>query len=167
MSHPMSEAERIEFMQSIGLNPSTPAAWVPDPTAKLDAVLMAADIVLAPPDVDPHQQHVDDIVFDVRLLDGFPSLEGPGAFKAAADHVFTLYKSYGRDKHRNSTLWRKISMFITTTKSQRATGGLVKEAIKATKPEREIAKVIASQGVTESDIAEALTLLAEKRKKEK
>ena len=117
---------------------------------------------LAPPGVDPHTMPVDEIVFDPALLDGFPSLNGEG-MNAASKHVFALYKSPGRNKERNSLLHRRISTFITTVRRSRQTGGMVTEAVKTTKDQRDLAALMASQGVTDSDLAEALQLLAQKR----
>ena len=119
-------------------------------------------VILATPGVDPRTMPVDDIVFDPALLDRFPSLSDEG-MNEASKYVFSLYKSYGRNKERNSLLHRKISTFITTTRRSRQTGGMVTEAVKTTKGQRDIAALIASQGATDADIAEALQLLAAKR----
>ena len=119
-------------------------------------------VSLAPEGVDPHTMDVDEIVFDPALLDKFPSLNGEG-MNEASKYLFSLYKSHGKNKERNSLLHRRISTFITTTRRNRQTGGMVTEAIKTSKAERDLAALMASQGVTDSDLAEALKLLAEKR----
>ena len=68
-----------------------------------------------------------------------------------------------KDKARNGALHRRITTFITTTRRNRQTGGMVTEQVKTTKADRDIAALIASQGVGAEDLAEALRLLAEKR----
>lgn len=120
--------------------------------------------VLAPQGIDPHTMDVESIVFDPVLLDEFPSLEG-GGMAAANRHIFALYQSYGRNTDRNSHLHRRISQFITHVRRSRETGGMIKEKVKTSKKDRDLAALLASQDVTQSDLAEALTLLAEKRAK--
>lgn len=114
----------------------------------------SADVRLAPPGIDPRMQPTDEIHFDPALLDRFPSLEGDG-LRAASDYVFSLYKSYGRNTDRNGALHRKITTFITQTRRSRQTGGMVKEAVKSTKEQRDIAAVVATQEATASDVADA------------
>lgn len=163
--------ERAEFLSGLGLNPgkgslvdlTQPARQVPTaPTAPS----VPNDIVIAPPGVDPRAMPVDEIVFDPRLLDAYPSLAADQGGKDASRYIFSLYQSYGRNKERNGALHRKISSFITHTRRQRETGGMVKEKVKSTKADRDIAALIASQGVEAGDLAEALKLLAEKRAEE-
>lgn len=134
----------------------------PDPSTFLAGVGLKAPVILAPVDGDPHSMPVDDIVFDPAMLDQFPSLDGEG-MNDASRYVFALYKSTGRNKERNSLLHRRISTFITTVRRSRQTGGLVTETVKTTKPQRDLAALLASQNVTDGDLAEALRLLAEKR----
>jgi len=158
MSKTLSETERVAQLNAIGINPDGAAlAALPANTEP-----MGDGPVLAPPGVDPRLQPVDEIVFDERLLDGFESLDGDGLARASA-HVFSLYKSYTKDKPRNSALHRRITSFITGVRRNRQTGGMVTEGIKTTKADRDLAALIASQGVGADDIAEGLRLLAEKR----
>lgn len=164
MSNVMSETERIEFLASIGLSGSGDLAK-PVPAAPIQPVhqpVPTGEITLAPPGVDPRVMPVSDITFDPKLLDKFPSLEGDG-LRAASDFVFSLYKSYGKNKERNSTLWREVGKFVTNERRNRQTGGMVKEQIKTTKEQRDLAALLASQNVTDTDLAEALRLLAERR----
>lgn len=169
MSKTKTNDERADFLQGLGLNPGKgsladlqqPARQVPtSPTAPS----LPNDIALAPPGVDPRAMPVDEIVFDPRLLEAYPSLAADQGGKDASRYIFSLYQSYGRNKDRNGALHRKISSFITHTRRQRETGGMVKEKVKSTKGERDIAALIASQGVEAGELAEALQLLAEKRK---
>jgi hypothetical protein len=125
-------------------------------------MLKAAGITPPKDEPDLHTMPVEDIVFDPALLDRFPSLSGDG-MNEASKYVFSLYKSLGKNKERNSLLHRRISTFITTTRRSRQTGGMVTEAVKTTKAQRDNAALLASQGVTDSDLAEALRLLAQKR----
>lgn len=121
-----------------------------------------ATAALAPPGVDPHMMPVDEIVFDPALLDQFPSLSGD-QMNEASRYVFSLYKSYGRNKERNSLLHRRISTFITNTRRSRQTGGMVTETVKTTRDQRDIAAILASQGASPEDTAEAFRLLAAHR----
>lgn len=167
MSKTKSTDERAEFLSGLGLNAG--AGGLADMPAKITSAVThvatpSKTVTLAPPGVDPRMMAVDDIVFDDHLLDQFPSLEGDG-LRAASDYVFSLYKSYGKNKERNAPLHRKITSFITLTRRNRETGGMVKEKVKTSKPERDMAALLASQEVGVSDLAEALALLAEKRGK--
>src|SRR5690242_14070280 len=115
---PKTETERVEFLRDLGLDPTNLAK--PVAPAPVHQPASAGDVVLAPPGVDPRLQPVDEIVFDPKLLDKFPSLDGDG-LRAASDYVFSLYKSYGKDKVRHPALHRKITSFITATRRSRQT----------------------------------------------
>ena len=147
--------DRVEFLSSLGLA-TQGDKLAPAKTAKPKVERPA------PTGADPRTMPVDEIVFDPSLLDQFPSLEGDG-LKAASDHVFSIYKSYGRNKERNGMLHRKITTFITQTRRARLSGGEVTEGIKATTQQRDMAALIAEKGVSVDELAEALVLLAEKR----
>ena len=159
-----TEDERVQHLTALGINPDGKAlaALPPDEPAKPKHQPAKGEVTLAPPGVDPRTMNVDEITFDPHLLDSFPSLEGDG-LAAASAYVFSLYKSYTKDKGRNGALHRKITTFITTTRRNRQTRGTVTEQIKTTRADRDIAALIASQGVKPEDLAEALRLLAEKR----
>lgn len=166
MSDTMTNEQRAEFLKGLGLSAGAPGLvdlQAPAKTIHAPAVTPESNVTLAPQGLDPRTMPVDEIVFDDRLLDRFPSLEGDG-LKAASDYVFSLYKSYGRNKERNSLLHRRITTFITHARRNRQTGGMVKEKIKTTKDDRDLAALIASQGVNATDLAEALALLAEAKK---
>lgn len=163
MSKTKTNDERAEFLKGLGLNPdkgsladlTQPARQVPtSPTAPN----LPTDIVLAPPGVDPRAMPVDEIVFDPRLLDAYPSLAADQGGKDASRYIFSLYQSYGRNKDRNGALHRKITSFITHTRRQRETGGMVKEKIKTTKAQRDLAALAASQGVDAAEFAELMRI---------
>ncbi len=147
---PMTDTEQREFLASIGLNPDAPAASSPTVTAPHPPTVVNG-VRLGPDGVDPRTIPAADIEFDDRLLDQFASLEGDG-LKAASDYVFGLYKSRGRDKDRHSLLHRRITEFIGRVRRSRATGGHVKETIKATRDQRDLAALMAAKGITPADL---------------
>lgn len=131
----MTETRAQEFLASVHLDPSRTATE------------HAADPRSAMP--------VTDIVFDPALLSGFDSLDGRGP----ADHVFGVYKSPGRNKDRNSLLWARVTKFVADERLKRRTGGVVKEVVKTTREQRELAQVMAAKGMTTEDL---LALIADK-----
>lgn len=154
----MSESERTEFLKNLGLNPTAPALVAdvqPATPVKEAKKKKQTPVQIAPEGVDPHTMPVSDIVFDPSLLDEFPDLSGAN-YRLASDKVFAMYRSKGRDKDRNGLLHRRITEFIGSVKRSRKTGGFVKEKIKSTAEEREIANLLATHGVTVADLAELL-----------
>lgn len=154
MSKTLTDDERAEFLKGVGLSDKGDTLAVVPKRPPTHQPATSEGIVLAPPGIDPRAMPVDEITFDPRLLDQFPSLEGEG-MRAASAYVFSLYKSYSKGD-RNKVLHRKISTFITTTRAQRKSGGLVKEKVKTTAEERDLAQVIAASGITASELAELL-----------
>jgi hypothetical protein len=151
-----SETERVQFLESLGLSAKGGAALaapVPQQTPPTHQP-ESSGVTLAPPGIDPRQIPVDEITFDPRLLDRFPSLEGEG-MNAASQYVFSLYKSYTKGD-RNKVLHRKISTFITETRLSRKTGGMVTEKVKVTAEERDLAQLIAAAGITADDLAKII-----------
>lgn len=148
----MTEAQRREHMQKLGLDPDK-AAMAP---AVMPASKPSGEIGLAPEGVDPRTMPVTDIEFDPRLLDGFDLKKQR---REAADHVFALYKSAGRNKDRNSLLWSRISKFITDQALANKTGGAIKEKVKATADQREQAAMLAGGGVTSEDLGQMVQVL--------
>lgn len=150
-----TESERVEFLEGLGLSTkgSTLAAPVPQATPPTHQPA-ASEVTLAPPGIDPRMMPVDEITFDPRLLDRFPSLEGEG-MNAASQYVFSLYKSYAKGD-RNKALHRKIGTFITETRLARKTGGMVTEKVKVSAEQRDLAQVIAAAGITAEDLAKIL-----------
>jgi hypothetical protein len=155
---PMTDAARQEFLAGLGLNPAAPALVEDAPAKQFHA---AGTARLMPTGLDPHAMPVADIVFDDRLLDGFPDLTGPG-LKAASDHVFAQYRSPGKDRDRHSLLHRRITEFIGRVRRSRATGGYVQEQIKASKEQRDIAALLAAKGMTVTDLVALLQSQEEK-----
>lgn len=175
------EASRQALMRKLKLNPKAgePLAVAADtpifentvvevgepPVRTEPAKHKAAKIELAPPGVDPHTMPVTDIVFDPRLLDNFPSLEGMGK-RVAADHVFALYKSPGRNRDRNSLLWSRVGKFIDETYWSRQPNeekGHTKKKIKASKEQAKVAEVLVDNGIKSEHLKDpkVLALLAQ------
>lgn len=156
--------ERADFLKGLGLKAhgdslvdlDQPAKVRPSPHVQAPA---ADDIVLAPKGLDPRSMPVEEIIFDPRLLDPYPSLAFDQGGNAASQYIFSLYKSYGRNKDRNGALQRKITSFITHTRRQRETGGMVKEKVKASKKDRDLAALIASNDGDVAEVAGGLKLL--------
>ena len=156
-----TEVERTDFLSGLGLNPNAPAliGALIEPSKKAATTTSINGPRIAPEGVDPRTMPVSDIVFDPMLLDGFTSLRGEH-MNAASAHIFAIYKSYGRNKDRNGLLHRKISEFIAQVRTERESGGFVKERIKTTKEQREIANLLASEGMT---VADLITLLKDRK----
>ena len=157
MTH--TDEERRKMLTGLGLNPDAPALGKPA-KKKSKAVQTQAstdEFPLAPPGVDPHTMPVDDIVLDARLLDNFTDLAFSADGNEASRYIFKLYKSPHKNTERHGALQRKITSFITQERRNRATGGMVKEKIASTKEQRDIAAVLASNGLTAADVAAMLT----------
>lgn len=139
---PKTETERTEFLSSLNLNP--------DPKAPaLERFDRSTFVELAPEGIDPHMMAVTDIVFTTEMVEQFPDLS-PRSRRAASDHLFALYKSYGRNRDRNSLLHRRIGEFLAHTHRERETGGsFVKDKIR-------LANTLAEHDVTAEDLAEFL-----------
>lgn len=150
----MSDAQRREFLKGVGLDPDASALVDENAPAKATSK-RGVIVVLAPSGVDPHAMPVSEIVFDERLLDDYPELEGAG-LKAASDHVFAQYRSRSRDKDRHSLLHRRITEFIGQMRRSRTTGGHVRELVKATKEQRDLAALLAEKGLTVTDLVALL-----------
>lgn len=158
MTH--SEDERRALLTSLNLNPDAPALGKAVTTKKKSKAAVQADaddIVLAPAGVDPHSMPVDEIVFDPKLLDKYTDLSFSGEGSDASREIFKLYKSAHKNPERHGALQRKITSFITQERRNRATGGMVKEKIASTAEQRDIAAVLASNGLTAADVAAMLT----------
>jgi len=165
MSHEaLTDNERREFLAGLGLSPDgdtlasaprieTQVQIAGEIETEAPSRPRKAKVRLAPDGIDPHDMPVTDIVFDVHLLDGFPNLSGPH-MSAASRHVFEFYKSRGRNRDRNSLLHRRIGEFIAQTRRSRDTGGFVKEKVKATKEQRDLAALLAEHHISAADLAE-------------
>lgn len=155
-----TEEQRRDMLAGLGLDPDAPALVAGKGTTKVKKAKHVEhdddEIVLAPPGVDPRSMAVEDIVFDPRLLDEFTTLGFAQQGRDASRKIFDLYRSYGRDKDRNGALNRKITSFITATRRNRETGGLVTESIASTKEQRDLAALLASTGLTAGALADIL-----------
>jgi len=150
-----TDAERrADLAQKTGLdlNPNPDeAALVKRPIAKP----LPDHIQWAPEGADPHTMPVTDIVFDPAMVEQFPDLS-PRGRNAASRFLFDQYKSYGRDKDRNSLLHRRIGEFLAKMHRDRETGGsFVKDKIR-------LANTLAEHDVTETDLKEYLAWKASK-----
>lgn len=154
-----TDEARRQLLTELNLDPD--AAGLADESAPAKRKKSNAP-VLAPDGVNPHSMPVTAIVFDERLLDNFPVLEGSG-LKAASDFVFSQYRAVtasgadAKDKDRHSLLHGRITKFIGEVRRSRATGGYVREKVKATKEQREMAALLAGKGITAADLAKLLT----------
>lgn len=108
----------------------------------------------APKGVDPQTMPVTDIVFIPEMVEHFADLS-PRGRRPASDYLFAQYKSYGRNKDRNSLLHRRIGEFLARTHRDRETGGgFVKSKIA-------LANTLAEHDVTEADLADFLAWKAQ------
>lgn len=148
-----TDDERKAFLTGLGLNPDAPALSAPPKTEK--PAKPKAQAAQVPEGVDPHTMKVSDIKFDESLLDEFQDLSGRN-YNLASQKIFQMYQSPGRDSERNGLLHRKITEFIGQVKRSRKTGGFVKEKIKATEQERELANLLATHNVTVEELAALL-----------
>lgn len=153
------DAERRKFLaEQTGLN-------LDDPDAPLEAVrtvkaVTAEGIQWAPAGLDPHTMPVTDIQFESAMVEQFPDLS-PRSRRAASDFLFAQFKSYGRNKDRNSLLHHKIGEFLAREHRTRETGGgFVKSKIG-------LANTLAEHGVTAADLEEFLAFKAQQTTKEK
>lgn len=107
-------------------------------------------VPLAPEGVDPHTMPVTDIVFTPEMVAQFPDLS-PRERSAASNHLFALYKSYGRNKDRNSLLHRRIGEFLASEHKRRTRpsgeAGFVQDKIR-------LANFLAEEGISEADLRE-------------
>lgn len=145
MAKTKTEEQRREFLSDIGLNPDAPALDRPEREAGAGAFQWA------PPGIDPRTMPVSDIVFTAEMVAQFPDLN-PRNRKAAANHLFEIYKAYGRNKDRNSLLNGRIGTFLASVHEERkvaAGGGFVKDKIR-------LANTLAEHNIDEGDLAEFL-----------
>lgn len=146
MSKTLTDAERrAEIAAKTGLNLDGPAlVQRPERLA-----MQPANITWAPEGVDPHMMAVTDIVFTEAMVEQFADLS-PRGRNAASAYLFQAYKSYGRNKDRNSLLHRMIGEFLAGVHRSRETGGgFVKDKIR-------LANTLAEHGITEDKLAEFL-----------
>jgi len=145
MADTMTDQERQEFLKGLGL--SGQAAGL--------AVQMAPTDLARPADAGTDVRLIPaaEIVFDPAMLDRFENLDAQG-MAAASRYLFDMYKSPGKNKERHALLHRRIGEFIQQVRRSRATDSEpVKEKIKATKETRDLAALLAEQGITAADLA--------------
>ena len=150
-----TETERKELLASLGLNPDAPGLSVT--RAKTRAAGLATAAVGEP---DPHRIPAGEIEFAPALLDNFPDLDG-AAMTTVSRYLFDMFKSPTKDHERHALLHRRISEFIQQVRRSRQTQGLVsadptKEKIKASKEHRDLAALLAAQGITAESLAKLI-----------
>lgn len=161
MSETMNDAERAEYLKSLGLPSNGVLGAVPARTVPPVHQPEHTDLpLLVPPGADPHTIPVEQINLDPRLLDRFPSLDGTGATDALR-YLHSLY--VGAKGQRNKDLHAKCQKFIRQVRDQRlaASAGVahVKETIKTTATERDNGKVLAAAGIDTDELAKMLLVM--------
>lgn len=154
-----TESGRRELLKGLGLSPDAPglAHIEPEGPAK-EPKAKKAKKKKEPeaPSVDLRRIPASEIVFDPTMLDDFPDLSGSG-MAAASRHLFELYKSPTKDRERNGLLHRRIGEFIQQVRRDRQalrpSTGTIKEKVKVTKAQRDLARLMADKGLTAEDLA--------------
>jgi hypothetical protein len=165
----MTDDERRQRLLDLGLNPdgdslAHAAAPLPDrpkaqPKGQPKDQAKAEGVRFAPEGMDPHTMAVTEIVFTDNMLDKFPDLTGTNG-KAASDYLFAQYNSPPRRDHdRNALLHRRITEFLGQVRRSRKTGGFVRERIKATAEQRDVAQVVVASGGTADDLTPVARLI--------
>jgi hypothetical protein len=145
MTNTQEAARREKLAAMTGLDLDGPAL-----VSRPERHSPTANIQWAPKGVDPKTMPISDIAFEPAMVEQFADLS-PRGRRPASDYLFSVYKSYGRDKDRNSLLHRKIGEFLARVHADRTQpgGGFVKGKIN-------LANTLAEHGVTEGDLAEFL-----------
>lgn len=142
---------QVEFLAGLGLNANAPGL-----------VAIAAEVPQEPrkpkPDMFPENAHsmpITSIVWDEKWVAEF-DLETQ--FADASRFLFAAFRSAGRDKDRHSLLHSSIGRFLVSVRRARKAGvpHTVTANVKASRPEREMAAVLAAAGVSEDELAEFL-----------
>jgi hypothetical protein len=134
----MNEAQRVQFLATLGISDTPAVAPVEVPTAVQT--------------VDPHTIPASEIEFDPADIAEFGDLEGI-KFRQASDKLFAMYRSPKKDSDRHGLLHRRITEFLGKQRTLMKSGGFVKDKVKVTKEQREIAQFIAAAGLTMEDLA--------------
>lgn len=114
-----------------------------------------AEVGLDPVPAQPIATPVSEIVFDPADIAEFGDLTG-ASFRDASAKLFAKYRSPTRDKDRHSLLHRRITEFLGQQRMEKRTGGVVRDKVKSTKEQRDIAAFIAASGITLDDLVAAL-----------
>lgn len=154
-----TEAGRRDLLQGLGLNPDAPGLVDVAPTEPAKKKKAAKHVEQVVESLDPRKIPAGEIVFDPAMLDDFPDLNGAG-MAAASRMLFDHYKSPHKDRERHALLHRRIGEFIQQTRRARQQmtepTGTVKEKVKATKEQRDLAAMIAEAGLTADDLSRLL-----------
>lgn len=147
----MSTQTREQFLESLGL-PADGDSLAPAKSAPVTASKKAAE---PPVEVtDERLIPVSSIVFTEDMIEG---LDLETQFQVAYRVLFERFKS-PKNSDRNKLLHQAIDKFLYGLRAERRSGGTVKEKIKATAEERDMAKILHANGVTKEQL---LSLLQE------
>jgi hypothetical protein len=140
-----STDRQATFLINLGLNPEAPGlVTVPEAPKRTRKAKPKAAL----PE-NAHTMPVEDITFDPAWIEGMD-------LDAAGKWLFDQFKGEPRKDHeRNGLLWRKKNEFIARQRVARKVGPAadgVTAKIKAGKPERDLAAIIAAAGLTEDDV---------------
>lgn len=166
MTQPMTDDERRTFLAGIGLNADAPAlaADVPaDAPAKAPKVKKAkkapkpqsGQASELPTEAERRAMPASEIMFDAALVEHF---DLDTQLRAASQHLFDLYKSPSRDRERNGLLHRRITEFLGQQRRARKAGvkAPMKDHIKVTREQRDIARLLAEHNITLADLGSLL-----------
>lgn len=151
MTKTQTDAERREALAAMtGLDLDGPAL-----VSRPERPGAHTHIQWAPKGVDPQTMPITDIVFTPEMVEQFADLS-PRGRRPASDYLFAIYKSYGRNKDRNSLLHRRIGEFLASVHKDRTQpgGSFVKDKIK-------LANTLAEHGITEADLGDYLAWKAQ------
>jgi hypothetical protein len=157
MQTALTENGRRDFLKGLGLSADAPGlAPVVESKAKAKKDKATKEVQTVVETVNPRTIPASEIVFDPAMLDDFADLSGSG-MAAASRHLFEHYKSPGKDRERNGLLHRRIGEFIQQTRRARQQlvepTGHVKQKVKQTKEQRDLAAMLAAAGLTADDLA--------------
>ena len=155
----LTDEQRRAKLAELGLNPDAPGLTDSTLAAEQPAKKGKSKnktIVQAVEGLDPRRIPASEIVFDPEMLADFPDLSGP-SMAAASRFLFEHYKSPTKDRERNGLLHRRIGEFIQQVRRDRQQlnepTGHIKEKVKQTKAQRDLAALIAESGITADDLA--------------
>lgn len=148
----MSADEQAAFLAGLGLAPEGKTlADVPAAEVSTEAPAKKAKKKEVPTTTRPEDP--SDIVYDAAWVSEFV-LDGSD-MKAASDKLFAMFR-YPRGDVRNKLLHRLNTEFLQRVKKERnpqPRDGHIKDKVKASKDDRDLAAMIASAGITADDLA--------------
>lgn len=157
----MTEEERVKFLEGLALDDD--GDKLADPGKTVQTGVQESNpkaIQWAPPGVDPHTMEVKQIVFTDDMLDGW---DLTNAHPASA-YLFSQYRSKVngkdlKDTDRHSHLHNRISTFVFGLRDRRDSDGVIREKIKTTAEQRQLAQMLAAAGGTVKELAPVVKLV--------